>query len=154
MQHKFDPSVTIKSAILMSGVYNIADHYLHEASRAVENISPMKPAMHGNEVRKIIIQFSFFSQNFDLHSPTLLLKKLKKLTFPPIFIMHGKKDATVPFSSSKLFYEELKSYEAQVQLITYEELGHADFSMDLMIPSAKNHKKLVNDLISIMTNKI
>ena len=50
MSHKFDPKVNVRAAILMSGIYNIADHFLHEASRAVEHISPMKPAMHGNEV--------------------------------------------------------------------------------------------------------
>ena len=101
--------------------------------------------------------FSSFSsvdfENFDLHSPSLLVKK-HTLDFPPIYILHGQMDATVPFSSSKIFYEELKACNVKdVSLLGYKDMAHVDFTMDLMVPNNPNHSRLVNDLVSIINNK-
>ena len=40
----------IRLVVGMSGVYDIADHFKHEASRGVEYISPMGRALLGNDL--------------------------------------------------------------------------------------------------------
>ena len=41
---------SIRLVVGMSGVYDIADHFKHEASRGVEYISPMGRALLGNDL--------------------------------------------------------------------------------------------------------
>lgn len=58
------PGEQLSRVLLLSGVYDIREHYKYEAWRAVEDISPMKPAMRGH---------TYFSQ----YSPTTILKHAK-----------------------------------------------------------------------------
>jgi hypothetical protein len=62
----------------IGGPYHIADHYVHESSRGVENLSAMKPAMGG-------------IPNFAHHSPTALLDEveLQPGALPPTYLLHG-----------------------------------------------------------------
>lgn len=67
----------------IGGPYHIADHYVHESSRGVENLSAMKPAMGG-------------IPNFDHHSPTALLNEaeLQPGALPPTYLLHGARPPT------------------------------------------------------------
>jgi hypothetical protein len=61
----------------------------------------------------------------------------------------------VPYSSSKLFYDELKACNIEdVNLLTFKDMGHVDFTMDLMVPTRKFHSPLVASLLSIINNKV
>ena len=82
------------NVICLSGVFSISDHYQHESSRGVEELSPMKPAC------------GYTLDNMDFYSPSLRLStvprgSLKYVTSPKIFILHGLEDDTVPFTSSR-----------------------------------------------------
>lgn len=76
----------------LSGVYNIADHFIFESLRGVEQISPMKVA-NRNEIQ------------FDDHSPEVQLRTNQSnvptlLTTLPTLLLHGDHDETVPFNQS------------------------------------------------------
>ena len=51
----------------LGGVYDISDHYLHEATRGVEDISPMGKAMYSPE-------------HFQRFSPAVIVQNLPRRT--------------------------------------------------------------------------
>jgi len=120
-------------ALLCSGVYDIASHYNFEAKRAVEHLSPMKPAMRG---------ITYFPQ----YSPTTILRHLQahdketllsvQNQLPEIHLIHAEPDATVPSTSSIEFYDILSTNThlraCGVSLNLNPKLGHADFALGLM----------------------
>lgn len=61
---------TIRSLVGLGGVYDISDHYEHEALRGLEFVSPMTRAMFGE---------GFFAQ----HSPTSLLQQMSQRRLGP-----------------------------------------------------------------------
>jgi acetyl esterase/lipase len=90
----------VQGFIPMSGVYDIASHFLWEASRGVHVISPMAAA-------------ALESGRFRESSPTQLLSGRRKgnslaLEFPKSLIIHCNEDTTVPFTSSMNYLSALK----------------------------------------------
>jgi len=98
--------ILLKGFIGLAGPYDIRDHYKHEFTRGVENLSPMKPTMGG-------------IPNFHLNSPTHLAQTdLDKTRHVPhlcrFYLLHGSDDTTVPSSSSAKFAKQLRDKGASV----------------------------------------
>jgi len=95
-------SAALRCCIGFAGVYHIADHHAHEASRVlrtgqltvargVAHVSPMHPAMGG-------------PADFDAHSPSLAVGALspaQATRMPRVLLVHGDADVVVPASSSE-----------------------------------------------------
>jgi len=89
--------IFISGFIGLSGVYCIYKHYLYEKARGVHEISPMKAA-------------NGLMPKFEEHSPSSLARKLthkQAKMLPPMFLLHGTADETVPFTSTLEFSEVL-----------------------------------------------
>jgi hypothetical protein len=96
----------IHHVLLLSGVFDIREHYKYESRRAVEGISPMATAMRST---------TFFAQ----YSPTTIIRHCSEVEdhnfingmqeyLPSIAIVHALEDKTVPYTSSLDFYDALK----------------------------------------------
>ena len=137
------------SYVGLSGVYNIQHHFDYEAGRGLEEISPMKPAC------------GYSREAFDYHSPAVKLQTLMKLIkmktsllsnhdqdsgtmwtadhsmmelIPPMLLVHGVKDDTVPFTSTSEAARILKSCGArQCSEYYMSKTGHADIIMHFML---------------------
>uniref|UniRef100_A0A3Q3WVT2 BD-FAE-like domain-containing protein n=1 Tax=Mola mola TaxID=94237 RepID=A0A3Q3WVT2_MOLML len=94
--------------VILSGVYDIMDHYEHEQKRAVEYVSTMHKAMNGVE-------------NFAYYSPV-----------PPFFLLHGTSDIIVPVESSTKFSELLTSLSIEASLYLLPRVNHIEIIADLM----------------------
>ena len=88
--------VRVIGAIGLSGVYDIATHYQYESRRGVHEFSPMKPACHG-------------PAHFDEYSPTWISQQRREELgwMPPLLLVHGDQDQTVPDLSSRQLCESL-----------------------------------------------
>lgn len=130
---------SLRAVIGLSGVYHIGDHFLHEAKRGVEYISPMWRAMLGHD-------------NFDRFSPAHILESIvaedaghhKLLHLPAFVLVHGEQDGTVPDSSSQRFARALQAAGVRsVALHILPETGHADVVLAPMCEGLKGHRELV-----------
>eukprot|EP01119_Soliformovum_irregulare_P015604 TRINITY_DN4413_c0_g1_i3.p1 TRINITY_DN4413_c0_g1~~TRINITY_DN4413_c0_g1_i3.p1 ORF type:complete len:333 (-),score=58.69 TRINITY_DN4413_c0_g1_i3:178-1176(-) len=133
-------NIKLAGFIGLSGVYDIASHYLFETNRAVEWISTMKPAMGG-------------PSSFDSHSPLLLYRELP--TSPQFFpkkivLMHGLKDHTVPHSTTEDFYRALKIGGIGVTVHFYEQCQHTQLIFSLMDPSAPLHQRVLSHFMEVI----
>jgi hypothetical protein len=88
----------------------------------VEKISPMHKAMNGIE-------------SFHLHSPTQLIKHFSVPLDTKIWMIHGRKDKTVPVSSTRLFYEQASANGADYIQFQENEMDHKSVIFDLMKPT-------------------
>jgi acetyl esterase/lipase len=116
-------TTNVRGFVGLSGVYDIAVHYEFESARNVHEISPMKPALKG-------------LNHFGAYSPTLLVEKLDKSAIrriPPILLVHGDADATVPLSSAELFHNALAAAGAASSLEVLEGTDHMDYLVAAML---------------------
>ncbi len=127
-----DDIAVFDSYIGLSGVYNIQHHFDYEAGRGVEEISPMKPAC------------GYSRALFDHFSPALKLHSLTKIcnngdTFlpsiiPPMLLIHGMEDDTVPFTSTSDAARIIQSCGVRHCNEYYlSGTGHADVIMHFML---------------------
>ncbi|TPX36608.1 hypothetical protein SmJEL517_g01173 [Synchytrium microbalum] len=138
------PLPPIRGLILLSGVYDIVDHYQFEANRGVEEVSAMARVM-GHKTKK-----------FKGSSPTCLLEAIdfklilngKPIRSLPrnVLLIHGADDSTVPVSSSRKFVRALEKVGADhVQLHVLEGVDHSQpvtgKSCDLMLATTPYSQK-------------
>ncbi len=132
-----DNIISFDSFVGLSGVYNIQHHFDYEAGRGVEEISPMKPAC------------GYTREAFDHYSPAMKLYKLMKIhddqakicadsimseLIPPMLLLHGMDDETVPFTSTSEAARVIRSCGVQYLSEYYlSETGHADVIMHFML---------------------
>lgn len=131
----------------LSGPYNISHHFDYEAGRGVEEISPMK-AICGHT-----------RMNFQMSNPTNIFASLlrgrsedvenmtiiQRLT-PPILLVHGIEDATVPFTATCDVGRILRSLGlTRCDEIYLAGTGHADVIKHFMFGGVA--RKLVLDWI-------
>ena len=123
----------------LSGPYDINDHFDYEANRGVEQISPMKPICgHSREnfhaaspVRRFLALFREQSEDDSMHRRTET-RSIQQLT-PPILLVHGIEDATVPFTSTADAGRILRSCGLQrCDEIYLDETGHQDVVVHFM----------------------
>ena len=111
----------------ISGVYDIQNHYSFERGRGIERISPLAPAC-GGSIRR-----------WKASSPLQIVEgsSYRNSKLPPIMLVHGEKDSTVPYSSSSTFFQALRHCNAygakgRVSLEILPGVGHADTVVHLM----------------------
>jgi len=122
----------------LSGPYDINDHFDYEAGRGVEQISPMKPICgHSrkkfNEASPVKRFLSLFREQSDddsvLHNHA---RSIQQLT-PPILLVHGIEDSTVPFTATADAGRILRSCGLQrCDEIYLDETGHQDVIVHFM----------------------
>ncbi|XP_053393021.1 uncharacterized protein LOC123564406 isoform X2 [Mercenaria mercenaria] len=140
-----EPSMTelrksVRAIIGLAGVYHIGDHFEHESSRGVEDISTMAKAMRGPE-------------NFDRFSPTHIVSTITTApSFPKIIILHGTEDHVVPLTSASRFVDELKRIGADVKLRIIPNCDHYEICLDLMKPSMHFHRTVMTVLEDTANN--
>ncbi|KAL7546918.1 hypothetical protein ACHAWF_010244 [Thalassiosira exigua] len=113
----------------LSGPYDISHHFDYEAGRGVEQISPMMPICgHSRE-------------NFDKASPARRLRHLVakygelliRQRSPPLLLVHGIEDATVPFTATADAGRALRGCGMDCDELYLEETGHQDVVMHFML---------------------
>lgn len=95
----------VDTFISLSGVFDITEHYKHEAKNGIHEMSPMKAAAGGFE------GFAACSPTTIIHNS--LSSKEEENTvdfgsFPYSILLHGIHDRVVPVSSSELFADALR----------------------------------------------
>ncbi|KAF9437046.1 hypothetical protein BGZ76_002167 [Entomortierella beljakovae] len=122
---KGDVLPRLRGMILCSGVYEIGEHYKHESSRGVEQVSSMGRVMGNSEqsfrlhsptnILQELLQVSTrIDRNYPTESQTRhqnMLRNLKSLLPVETLIIHGDRDGTVPCRSSSEYYMELKTLQ-------------------------------------------
>jgi pimeloyl-ACP methyl ester carboxylesterase len=117
----------------ISGPYDISHHFDYEASRGVEELSPMKPVNGSTH------------QAFRLNSPVWRLRSallglpsnveaiLNRLC-PHIALIHGIEDDTVPFTATAEAGRMLRSFGiTRIQEIYIPHTGHQDAIIQCML---------------------
>jgi len=144
------PLVNLDSFIGISGPYNIQHHFAFEASRGLEQLSPMQPACGYSE--ELFLRFSPAEQLANLIlDPSLSATERDLLlnSLPPkISLVHGLNDGTVPPSSSK----ELSRVFQQCGVKNCKEYymqhtAHEDAIMQFMVPLGGPTHELVTSLL-------
>jgi acetyl esterase/lipase len=79
-------------------------------------------------------------QNFALASPLAYVRP----GFPPIALIHGDADTTVPLSISETFYAALLAAGNQVSFTVYPKVGHADI---LFRALSENPSRLITQMV-------
>lgn len=127
---------SIKFVIGMAGVYDIKEHYHHEASRAIEHYSTMSRAMYDDE------------NNFDNFSPLRILKNIPaNVKLPTFHLMHGSVDATVRPGSSISFAETLwQRGSGDASTSIFVDCNHIDICLDLMDEERRWYGAVMNEL--------
>ncbi|XP_052772871.1 uncharacterized protein LOC128219796 [Mya arenaria] len=115
----------VKGFVGIAGVYHIGDHFQHESSRGVEDVSTMTRAMRGNA-------------NFDRYSPTCIARQHQPtLKYPKTILLHGTDDYVVPITSTTKFDTELKRLGVDCMVRIIPSCDHYEIAMDLMKPNRK-----------------
>lgn len=120
----------------LSGPYDISYHFDYEAGRGVEQISPMKPICghsrdnfhEASPAKHLLTLFGEQNEKAIATSPTI-----QHLT-PPILLVHGVEDSTVPFTATSDAARMLRSCGIkQCDEIYLEKTGHQDVIMHFML---------------------
>ncbi|CAM0881866.1 unnamed protein product [Alopecurus aequalis] len=131
-------SVTqIKAYFGLSGGYNLHNLVDHFHQRGL-NRSIFLSIMNGEE-------------SLSHYSPEIVTKESSAQTIallPPIFLMHGTDDYSIPSSASQTFVDVLQQAGAQAKLLLYEGKTHTDIF--LQDPLRGGRDPLVEDVLSLI----
>lgn len=128
----------------LSGPYDISHHFDYEAGRGVEQISPMKPICgHTRANFRLANPVNrFLSFLRDDGGDALTVQRLA----PPILLVHGIEDSTVPFAATADAGRTLRSCGlTSCDEIYLDGTGHQDVIMHFMFGGLA--KELVLDWI-------
>lgn len=124
------PTLHFDAFLGLSGPYKIADHFAFEASRGLEEFSPMKPVCGSSPAA------------FRHSSPCLRLldesgksnQQNPSWRVPPITLMHGMDDSTVPFTATCDAARLLRSLGVgSVEEVYLPGVGHQDVPIQMML---------------------
>lgn len=118
----------------ISGPYNMSRHFDFEAGREVEQISPLKPA-NGNS-REMFLRYSPADQLADIASQCTSSEERQVLShsLPPMTLVHGMIDTTVPVSSTEEAAMVLQSTGvATCETVCVKDTGHEETIMEVML---------------------
>ena len=152
----------LRLVVGLSGVYDIAAHFEHEAWRGVEHISAMARVMGGvqhtfqacsptclaRSMSQSNICNSSSSGNVDQHSSTTSSCKdgESSMVLPmPFLLLHGVNDGTVPHGASETFATALQQCGASVTLHLLP-CSHADVVLAPMRRCEPFHNEVMKPL--------
>jgi acetyl esterase/lipase len=113
----------------LSGVYDIQAEYDYWVAKGT------KP--------KVILEVMGGQQNFEQASPV----RHARADLPPLLIIHGDEDKTVPVEISKGFHEALQAAGAPSTLTIYTDTGHSDY---LFAALAQDRARVVSDIVQFV----
>jgi prenylcysteine alpha-carboxyl methylesterase len=123
----------IRGMVMLSGPYDISDHYIFESERGVEEISCMG-RLFGNS-----------KELFDKHSPIKLLDReiingpLKEYLPRSWLLLHSLQDKIVPFISSSKLYDRLEAAGIpHLVLKSEKDSEHAKHIFDLFLGNGQD----------------
>ena len=126
-------SPSFDTFIGLSGPYAISHHFDFEASRGVEELSPMKPVC------------GYSREEFKTNSPAIRLARLLRAFpeseascidkfIPQLLLVHGMEDSTVPFTATSEAASILRSCGVQkCDELYIGKTGHQETVMHLML---------------------
>jgi len=123
----------------LSGPYDISDHFDFEAGRGVEQISPMKPICgytrlnfdSASPAKRLLSKLASFREQVD--SADLTNLTMQEIT-PPMLLVHGIEDSTVPFTATSDAGRKLRSCGLTgLDEIYLEKTEHQDVIMHFMM---------------------
>lgn len=119
------PSSSIDALICKSGVYDIEEHFEHECSRGVDQISPMSPACGPT------------LDDWRRNSPLRVVETVEQSVvdaLPPLLFVHGETDGTVsPSVSVKCFEAVTARGKGQCDLRILEGIGHSEPVLETLL---------------------
>ena len=136
---------TVDSYVGLSGPYDISHHFDYEAARGVEELSPMKPVngytRHNFQInspaQRLQSALAHIYQASSTEKPdnqSLISTAALDHLIPPMCLVHGMDDATVPFTSTAEAARVLKSCGVtHVDEIYLADVGHQDVVMHFMM---------------------
>ncbi len=125
----------------LSGPYDISDHFDFEAGRGVEQISPMKPICghsrlnfdRASPAKRLLTHMTSFREQVDDTADLTNNATMHKIA-PPMLLVHGIEDSTVPFTATSDAARKLKSCGmTDVSEIYLEKTEHQDVIMHFMM---------------------
>jgi acetyl esterase/lipase len=127
-----DGLMRVDSIVGIAGPYDIARHFQFEASRGVEHLSPMQPACGGHLAfhrNSPMLQLSRFLSRSTKNEVEIMDK-----SFPPVALVHGLIDDTVPVESSQEAARILATAGVtKCDQLYLPQTGHAQTVMELML---------------------
>ena len=144
-------AMPIDKLVGISGPYDISHHFDYEAARGVEEISPMKAAcgytrdmFHRNSPHR---RLKNFLATFD-ESVKLCINRF----MPPMVLIHGVEDETVPFTATSEAARVLRSCGLRnVDEIYVTGTGHQEDIVQVMLGG--KFRDLIVDWLSSYSNK-
>lgn len=118
-------SSSIDALICKSGVYDIEDHFQHECSRGVDQISPLSPACGPT------------LDDWRRNSPLRVVETVEQSivdALPPLLFVHGERDGTVSPSASANCFEAITARgKGQCDLRIMEGVGHSEPVLETLL---------------------
>jgi pimeloyl-ACP methyl ester carboxylesterase len=117
----------------ISGPYDISHHFDYEASRGVEELSPMKPV---NGFTRLAFQQNSPAQRLQnaLKSLSSSAEEALNQVCPHIALIHGVEDDTVPFTSTSEAARLFRSFGlTRVQEVYIPSTGHQEAVVQSML---------------------
>ena len=123
----------------LSGPYDISNHFDFEAGRGVEQISPMKPICghtrlnfdRASPAKRLLTHMTSFREQID--ASDLTNATMQEMS-PPMLLVHGIEDSTVPFTATSDAARKLKSCGmTDISEIYLEKTEHQDVVMHFMM---------------------
>lgn len=90
-------------------------------------------------------------ESLSRYSPEIVVKESSPQTIallPPIVLMHGTDDYSIPSSASQTFVDVLQQVGAQARLLLYEGKTHTDIFLQDPLRGGKD--PLVEDVLSVI----
>jgi len=119
----------VRGLVGLSGPYDIRAEYDYWQARGV--------------YPKVLVEVMGGQDHFQVASPVSYVRA----GLPPILLIHGRQDETVPVEISEAFYADLQAAGADVALSVYEDSGHSDFLFDAL---SQPQAPLIVDLVGFV----
>uniref|UniRef100_A0A1J3F1X4 protein-S-isoprenylcysteine alpha-carbonyl methylesterase n=1 Tax=Noccaea caerulescens TaxID=107243 RepID=A0A1J3F1X4_NOCCA len=129
----------IKAYFGLSGGYNLYNLVDHFHNRGL--------------YRSIFLSIMEGQESFDKFSPEVRLKdpivgKAAASLLPPIILLHGSSDYSIPCDASKTFAEALQAVGAKAELVLYSGKTHTDLFLQDPLRGGKD--ELFDDIVSVI----
>jgi prenylcysteine alpha-carboxyl methylesterase len=134
-KHIYKSLLFIKNIVLISGPFDIIDHYAFESERMIEELSVTGRLFGMNE--KTFKDYSP-TRLLDRQHPSIVFNLLRQYIPKNWLLIHSTGDCVVPIQSSMNFYDALQGTGIQnLELYIDKSDDHAHFIYELMIDKGR-----------------